>query len=387
MARVVVLLLIVAGMALPLCVGDDAPSQSPGITTQKRAAAGQKKHAHQHDHKHGPGRAAAEPGAAAAADQQGRQPASFPAVLLSVYCLLLVAAALAGGWAPARLNVSHTGMQTIMSFVAGLMLGVAAFHMLPHGLLMLGPGGPDVAARWLVAGLLVMFFLLRLFHFHQHDSHGQPGHAAAPGANQPLANHPHPSQPCPHEHLAHPHQHAPHGLAHPLSWLGVFLGLALHTLIDGFALGASIEADAVHGARGLLGIGTFLAIFLHIPLDTVSISSLMSAGGYRALSRGLATLGFALLCPAGALLFVAGVRQFNAGQPAMLGCALAFSAGVFLCIALSELLPEMAFHSHDRGRLSAALLLGVALAYAIGYFEPAYLHGHNHSETAEEEEH
>jgi zinc and cadmium transporter len=41
--------------------------------------------------------------------------------------------------------------------------------------------------------------------------------------------------------------------------------------------------------------------------------------------------------------------------------ALAFSAGTFLCIALSDLLPELQFHSHDRLKLSVALLAGVVL--------------------------
>jgi zinc and cadmium transporter len=48
-----------------------------------------------------------------------------------------------------------------------------------------------------------------------------------------------------------------------------------------------------------------------------------------------------------------------------LGCALAFAAGVFLCISLGDLLPELELHSHHRIRLSVALLLGVALAWLI----------------------
>ena len=43
------------------------------------------------------------------------------------------------------------------------------------------------------------------------------------------------------------------------------------------------------------------------------------------------------------------------------GVALAFSAGTFLCIALSDLLPELQFHSHDRLKLSLALLAGFGL--------------------------
>jgi zinc and cadmium transporter len=58
----------------------------------------------------------------------------------------------------------------------------------------------------------------------------------------------------------------------------------------------------------------------------------------------------------------------------IVGCALAFSAGVFVCIALSDLLPEIEFHSHDRVKLSLALLLGVGAAYAIGFLEPEDSH-------------
>ena len=65
------------------------------------------------------------------------------------------------------------------------------------------------------------------------------------------------------------------------------------------------------------------------------------------------------------LLFWLVASQIDVGQSLLIGCALAFSAGLFLCIALSDLLPEVAFHSHDRGKLSAALLLGVAVAIGV----------------------
>ena len=51
-----------------------------------------------------------------------------------------------------------------------------------------------------------------------------------------------------------------------------------------------------------------------------------------------------------------------------------FSAGVFVCISLGDLLPELEFHSHDRVKLSAMLLIGVALAYGIGLLEPKHAH-------------
>jgi zinc and cadmium transporter len=56
--------------------------------------------------------------------------------------------------------------------------------------------------------------------------------------------------------------------------------------------------------------------------------------------------------------------------------ALAFSAGVFLCISMSDLLPELQFHHHDRLLLSLALIAGLAVAFIAGQFEAA---GHSHA--------
>ena len=85
-------------------------------------------------------------------------------------------------------------------------------------------------------------------------------------------------------------------------------------------------------------------------------------------------LCFALMCPLGAVLFVIGLARWGHMDSSLLGMALGFSAGTFLCISLSDLLPEVQFHQHDRFKLSAALLLGVVAAYGIGYLEPTHAH-------------
>ena len=66
---------------------------------------------------------------------------------------------------------------------------------------------------------------------------------------------------------------------HRFSWFGLFFGLAIHSLIDGVAVAASVVAAVSHGSTwGLLGIGTFLAVLFHKPLDSLSITSVMAAG-------------------------------------------------------------------------------------------------------------
>ena len=182
---------------------------------------------------------------------------------------------------------------------------------------------------------------------------------------------------------------------HRYSWLGLGAGLTLHTLIDGMALAASVSAEARDEATGLslLGVGTFLAVVLHKPLDAMSITTVMAAGGWSVRNRNLVNLGFALMCAIGAAGFCLGIQQFAEAQHAILGWALGFAAGVFLCISLGDILPEVQFHAHDKAKLSAALVLGIALAYAIGFVEPAHQHGqptedtHGHEQHAGHEEH
>ena len=87
-------------------------------------------------------------------------------VLLLIYCVLVVLASLAGGALPGLVKLTHRRTQLIMSFVGGLMLGVAVLHLLPHSIR--EQGSVDRAAIWTLAGLLTMFLLIRVFHVHAH---------------------------------------------------------------------------------------------------------------------------------------------------------------------------------------------------------------------------
>lgn len=274
-------------------------------------------------------------------------------MVLTGYCLAIVAGSLLGGSLPSLVHMTHTRMQLIMSFVAGLMLGVALYHLLPHAVVLMGgPFAVDDAIAWVMAGLILMLLLLRSFHFHQHDFSVEEAH-----------------------HHDHDHHHPEQSAqaAHPLSWVGIAFGLGVHTLIDGVALGASVLGVSGEGSS-LVGIGVFLAIVLHKPLDALSITSMMQAGGWSRSARIRANLVFALLCPLGALLFFWGAGQLGSQRDLAVGAALAFSAGVFLCISLSDLLPEVQFHSHDKVKLTLSFLVGIILAYALGGVEPDAIH-------------
>lgn len=302
---------------------------------------------------------------------------TWPVTLLSIYCVLIALSALFGGLLPSLLNLTHRRMQYLVSLIGGLMLGVALFHQLPHAVAAMSGHGQspafalDWCMGWLMVGLLTTFFMLRMFHFHHHEA------VVSDEDTDHLCGHDHDHD---HDRGSAGGQHSHHP-AQGASWIGIFLGLAIHSLIDGGALAANLTADALHSRDfnesvvWLLGLGTFLGIVLHKPLDSLSITTVMAAGGWSAKHRHLVNVGYALICPIGAVAFYVGVQHVSF-QDTLLAGALAFSAGVFLCISLSDLLPEVQFHSHDRLRLSLALIVGVGLAWVIGLVEHGQMHGH-----------
>ena len=303
-----------------------------------------------------------------------------PFDVLVIYCVLVTASSLLGGWLSTAFRPGHNAMQLLMSFLGGLMMGVALLHLLPHSAVHFKAFDPAVVAT--VIGLVATLILVRCFHFHQHDF---PSTAAA---TECAHDHCHPHDHShDHDHHGHDHDHdqgsdSQTGAStaklnlHRFSWIGLFVGLGFHTLMDGIALSASVVAEAHGGvATAWAGLGTFLIVALHKPLDSMSITLLMSASGWRGTWPKIINVVYSLICPLGALAFYCGLSQsWFGGHSVAVGWALGLSAGVFLCISLVDVLPEIQFHAHDRLRLSIALLAGVGTAYALGLIEPDHAH-------------
>lgn len=263
---------------------------------------------------------------------------------LLVFLGLIMIASLLGGWLPVAIRLTHRRMEIAVSGVAGFMLGVGLLHLLPEAL-HLAP--PNHVVLGLLAGFLAMFFIERFFCFHHHDAPADdPPETGAKRSG------------CGQQRL---HEH-------DLTWSGAAVGLTLHSLIAGIALAAATHAEtAAHpaGGRPWAGLAMFLVIVLHKPFDSLTLGALMAIGGWRVGTRHLVNALFALAVPCGALLFHFGVQAHGHDETGFLGAALAFATGTFLCIAMSDLLPELQFHSHDRVKLSLALLAGIALAWVV----------------------
>jgi zinc and cadmium transporter len=138
---------------------------------------------------------------------------TMPFVLLTYYCALILIASIFGGMIPVWFQLTHRWMQCAVSFVAGVMLGVAVLHMLPHAILdaataaalsfdavndadpLLRTLDAFASAVWwttisLLAGMLAMFFIERFFSYHHHDVPTAEHHQhRSPHENQHDGNH------------------------------------------------------------------------------------------------------------------------------------------------------------------------------------------------------
>ncbi len=315
----------------------------------------------------------------------------FPFVLLVVYCVILLALSLFGGWLPTLWKWSHIRIQLLMSSIAGFMLGIALVQLLPHSYEILKDGRS--VGLTMLGGLLAMFFLIRIFDFHHHHfpdkAKSDEGHDHQEESKSAVVV---PSKAtrevtlggeaqevvltCAHDHdHSHDHSKGRRSDQPSLAWVGLLLGLGLHSIMDGVALAASLKADMgiMNAPAFTAGLGIFLAIAFHKPLDSMSIASVMAVSNWGRTEQFWVNIVFALSCPLAAVFVYFGLDWLPADSGLALGFALAFSAGTFLCISLGDLLPELHFHSHDRLKLSISLLAGIALAVIL-----EFLATHNH---------
>jgi zinc and cadmium transporter len=276
---------------------------------------------------------------------------------LAVYSGAILAVSLFGGYVPFLGRVTHSRLQLYLSLSAGVMLGASFFHVMPDAMeRFTDPKTHEVSSAfgwWMSLGAVGLFCIERFIapHSHEVSSKLQQEHDHEPG--------------CEHDHE---HRAAP-AVA---GWMAV-LGLTIHTFMNGVGLAGAVKSDLDKGSPvswALPGLALFLAIALHKPADALAISTVLSRKG---VSRGrltLVQLGFAAMVPvgAGAFLVTSGAIAKDL-QNQLTGAALAFSAGTFLFIALSDLLPEVQFHRHDRVALSLALVLGVVLMGGIALLE------------------
>ncbi|WP_342375659.1 ZIP family metal transporter [Myxococcus stipitatus] len=244
---------------------------------------------------------------------------------VALYSLVVVVGSLLGAlvvlW-----NERPTQLVRFLAFAAGVMLGAAFFHMLPEAY----EGGGWWAFALVPGGFVFLLVLER--YLVAHAGEDVPGdHMSGTGSG--------------------------HGAeAGQVLGLTAFLGLSTHTLFDGIALGSAVEEG--------VGLMALLAIVAHKVPSALSLASILKTEGRSKGSILLLAVLYGLMVPAGALLFFAfdAVLAFESMAPK----ALAFSAGTFLYIAVSDLLPHVHRHGKDQpGRNVLALFVGLALMFML----------------------
>ena len=162
----------------------------------------------------------------------------------------------------------------------------------------------------------------------------------------------------------------PHAVHHDedkdLLGLSATIGLLVHALVDGLAVGASVSSS---NETGLI---VFVAIMLHKGPAAFGLTSFLKHIKISESKSKWYLFAFALASPIMAILafFVLGKTSFATVDN--IGLALLFSAGTFIYVATVDVLPEVHSHDHNHDPPVWFVILGIFFVFLIT------LMGHNH---------
>ena len=222
---------------------------------------------------------------------------------LALYLPTVILISLIGGFLPLLRKLSQRALALLLSFSAGVLLGAVFFHMLPET----GKVLTESVGWPILSGFLLNFVMERFVFIHACEEHDCDIHQIG---------------------------------------IPAFLGISLHSLLDGIALGAGLILPQ-------LGPVVVLAVIVHKMPDSISISSILLSAGWQ--RRKIATLNllFSLTTPLGALL---AYLFFRALSPENVAVAIGISAGTFLAIATADILPQV-HRIEQRNPMTLALLV------------------------------
>ena len=229
-----------------------------------------------------------------------------------IYSGVVALVAVAAGLLPLARRWSDESLHVLFGFSAGVLAAAAFLILIPESFNAIGQS----AGYYVLAGLLFLFMVERYAVAHPCD----PLH----------------------------HQFQPLGLV-------ALLGFSLHNLTDGLALGAGALVPG-------LTTTVFLAVLIHNGPTGLSLTGLFLLQGFSFKAIIMRSIFCFLMIPIGA---VASYSLLKALPFSLLGGALAFSAGTFLYISLSDLLPEIHRHAEKRsysvvGLFGGLIIIGLA---------------------------
>lgn len=228
-----------------------------------------------------------------------------------IYSFIAAAAAMLGTFLVLKFHKwSEKNSLLIISFAAGVMLTIAFAHLIPEAFEF-----NSNAMMYVLAGFLAMFFLQFIVLFHPcHDSSCSKHMGTTSVA-----------------------------------------GLSLHSLIDGLIIAVGFHANIE------IGLLTTLAVLLHKLPDGITISGILLHSGASKKKIFNFSLMTALFTPLGTIL---GLLLFKNITYSVLGALLGITAGSFIFLAASDLIPE----THNKNKLAPYFLfIGVIVILLIEY--------------------
>jgi len=205
-------------------------------------------------------------------------------------------------------------LHLFVAFGAGVFLGAVFFHLLP-----------DVKASkdafvFVLAGFLFVLLFEQLASMHRH------GCLDSASTNK-----------------------------HDVVGMAAFVGLVVHSITAGFALGVGALSNEQ------LGIVMFLAIIAHKAVGAFSLATVLRLSSFSVQKSVRLLIIFAFMTPLGT---VAAYFMMAHLSPASMQIPTALAAGTFLYVATMDLLPE-AFHI-ERNRTGAVISMFLGLAAMLG---------------------
>lgn len=198
----------------------------------------------------------------------------------------------------------------LISYAVGTLIGVALLSLVPEALATL----PARSAMITMAAGILSFFLLEKAVIWRHCHHDEDCHVHSTAASL------------------------------------VIVGDVFHTFVDGAVIAAAVLTSVP------LGLTTALAVATHeIPQEVGDVAILLRAGYSR-----LRALTLNVLAGAGGIAGAAAMVLASKAVPLALPYVLAFAAGNFLYVAMSDLIPDL--HRGDSvGGLRQVLLIGAGI--------------------------
>ncbi len=151
--------------------------------------------------------------------------------------------------------------------------------------------------------------------------------------------------------LEHGHAHAIDGKRLPYA---LFIGLALHSLLEGMPFGHG--HDHGHGENALL-----LGVLIHKLPEAFILGTVLRSSGAPAMKSVIFLLAFACMSPLGGL--ISGIIEHSFADPSRyFGVIMALVVGIFLHIATTIIYEADRSHRFNLGKM-IAIVIGFTLAY------------------------